>query len=166
MNSNTPAYRVWNLTAAAILDGAVLSVHTYTVKVECMGDTLTAAYVDGQPVSIERAANLICWAKDTGTVKQVEAFDPTPALTLGKPCASRLHRILAYLGLGHADHYRAASASSGRPVASLAALSEQEARTIWNHACALRLACELTATQARGKLKCPGEDVAGALAYW
>ena len=136
MNFNTPAYRVWNLTAAAILDGAVLSVHSYTVKVERVGDTLTAASVNGLPVSIERAALLLTWARDTGTVKQVEAFDP---LALGKPRASRLHRILARLGLGNADHYRAASAALGRPVGSLAALSEPEARRVWNHARALRL---------------------------
>ena len=145
MNSNTPAYRVWNLTAYAMQDGAVLSVHTFTVKVERVGDTLTAAYVDGLPVSIERAALLLTWARDTGTVKQVEAFDPAPALTLGKPRASRLHRILARLGLGHADHYRAASAALGRMVASLATLSEQEARRVWNHARALRMAYRLTA---------------------
>ena len=145
MNSNTPAFRVWNLTAAAILDGAVLSVHSYTVKVERVGDTLTAAYVDGQPVSIERAANLICWAKATGTVRQVAAFNPAPALPLGKPRASRLHRILARLGLGHADHYRAASAALGRNVDSLAALTEAEGRRVWNHARALRLAYQLAA---------------------
>lgn len=145
MNSNIPAYRVWNLTAAAILDGAVLSVHSYTVKVEREGDTLTAASVNGQPVSIDRAALLLTWARDTGTVKQVEAFDPAPALTLGKPRASRLHRVLSRLGLGNADHYRTASAALGRPVGSLAALSVQEARRVWNHARALRLAYNLTA---------------------
>ena len=145
MNSNTPAYRVWNLTAYAMQDGAVLSAHAYTVKVEREGDTLTAAYVDGLPVSIERAALLLTWAKDTGTVQQVEAFDPAPALPLGKPRASRLHRILSRLGLGHADHYRAASAALGRPVDSLAALTEQEGRTVWNHARALRLSYQLAA---------------------
>ena len=145
MNCNTPAYRVWNLTAAAILDGAVLSVHSYTVKVERVGDTLTAASVNGLPVSIERAALLLTWAKNTGTVKQVEAFDPAPALPLGKPRASGLHRILARLGLGHTDHYRAASAALGRPVDSLAALTEQEGRTVWNHARALRLTYQLAA---------------------
>ena len=145
MNSNTPAYRVWNLTAYAMQDGAVLSVHNYTVKVERLGDTLTAAYVDGQQVSIKRAALLLTWARDTGTVKQVEAFDPAPALTLGKPRASRLHRILSRLGLGHTDHYRAASAALGRMVGSLAALSEQEAHKVWNHARALRLAYQFTA---------------------
>jgi hypothetical protein len=143
--TTAPAYRVWNLTATAIQDGAVLSVHTYTVKVERVGDTFTAAYVDGQAVSIERAADLLAWAKNTGTVKQVEAFEPPAALPLGKPRASRLHRIMARLGLGHADHYRAASAALGRPVDSLAALTEQEGRTVWNHARALRLDYQQTA---------------------
>ena len=145
MNSNTTSRRTWKATCYAMQDGAVLSVHSYTVKVERLGDILTAAYVDGQQVSIERAALLLTWARDTGTVKQVEAFDPAPALTLGKPRASRLHRILARLGLSNPDHYRAASAALGRPVGSLAALSEQEARRVWNHACRLRLAYQFTA---------------------
>ena len=103
MNSNTPAYRVWSLTATAMLDGAVLSVHSYTVKVERVGDTLTAAYVDGQPVSIERAALLLTWAKHTGNVEQVEAFDPSPVLLPGEARASRLHRVLSCLSLCHTD---------------------------------------------------------------
>ncbi len=65
--------------------------------------------------------------------------------TIGKPRASRLHRILARLGLGHADHYRAASAALGRPVDSLAALTEQEGRQVWNHARAIRLDYQQTA---------------------
>ena len=145
MNSNTPAYRVWNLTAYAMQDGAVLSVHTYTVKVERVGDTLTGAYVDGRPVSIERVALLLTWARDTGTVRQVEVFDPAPALPLGEPHAYCLHRILSRLG--HADHYRAASAALGRMVASLTALTEVEARTVWNHARARRLAYQLAAAR-------------------
>ena len=142
MNSNTTSRRTWKATCYAMQDGAVLSVHSYTVKVERLGDILTAAYVDGQQVSIERAALLLTWARDTGTVKQVEAFDPSP---LGKPRASRLHRILARLGLSNPDHYRAASAALGRPVDSLAALTEQEGRRVWNHARALRLAYQLAA---------------------
>jgi len=144
-DSSIPAYRVWKLTACAMLDRVVLSVHTYTVKVERQGDTFTAAYCDGQPVSIEQAAHLLTWAKATGTLEQVEAFDPAPALTLGRPRASQLHRTLARLGLGHADHYRAASAALGRPVDSLAALTEGEGRRVWNHARAVRLAYQQAA---------------------
>ena len=65
--------------------------------------------------------------------------------TIGRARASRLHRILSRLGLGNADHYRAASAALGRMVVSLAALSEQEARRVWNHARRVRLAYELNA---------------------
>ena len=65
--------------------------------------------------------------------------------TIGNARASRLHRILSRLGLSNADHYRAASAALGRMVASLAALTEVEARKVWNHARALRLAYQLTA---------------------
>ena len=65
--------------------------------------------------------------------------------TIGNARASRLHRILSRLGLSNADHYRAASAALGRMVASLAALTEVEARKVWNHARALRLAYQLAA---------------------
>ena len=65
--------------------------------------------------------------------------------TIGRARASKLHRILSRLGLGNADHHRAASAALGRMVASLAALSEQEARRVWNHARAMRLAYQLAA---------------------
>ena len=38
--------------------------------------------------------------------------------TIGRARASRLHRILSRLGLGHADHYHAASAALGCLVAA------------------------------------------------
>ncbi|WP_425146167.1 hypothetical protein [Deinococcus sp.] len=61
-------------------------------------------------------------------------FTFTPAGALGKARASRLHRVLSGLGLGNADHYRAASAALGRTVDSLAVLTEQEARRVWEFA--------------------------------
>ncbi|GGR27772.1 hypothetical protein [Deinococcus ruber] len=72
-------------------------------------------------------------------------FTFTPAGALGKARASRLHRVLSGLGLGNADHYRAASAVLGRTVDSLAAITEQEARRVWNHVRRVRLAYELSA---------------------
>ena len=142
MNSNTTSRRTWKATCSAMQDGAVLSVHTYTVTIEREGDTLSAATVDGEAATLERAANLICWARATGSLTVTERYD---APTIGKARASRLHRILSRLGLGHADHYRAASAALGRNVDSLAALTEDEGRRVWNHARALRLAYQLAA---------------------
>ena len=72
-------------------------------------------------------------------------FTFTPSGALGKARACRLHRVLSGLGLGNADHYRAASAALGRTVDSLAAITEAEARKVWNHVRSLRLAYQLRA---------------------
>ena len=73
------------------------------------------------------------------------SFTFVPAGAIGKPRASRLHRVLSRLGLSNPDHYRAASAALGRPVDSLALLTEEEARRVWNHVRRVRLAYELRA---------------------
>lgn len=102
------------------------------------GGQLVAGTLNGQPMTGH------CWkgCALADLARCPYAFEP---VTIGKTRASRLHRLLSRLGLGHADHYRAASAALGRTVASLAALSEQEARRVWNHARALRLAYQLAA---------------------
>lgn len=102
------------------------------------GGRLVAGTLNGQPMTGH------CWAACTlaDLAYLPHSFERA---TIGNARASKLHRILSRLDLGHADHYRAASAALGRMVASLAALSEQEARTVWNHARALRLAYQLAA---------------------
>jgi hypothetical protein len=102
------------------------------------GGQLVAGTLNGQPMTGH------CWTACTLADLAYLPYSFTPA-TIGNARASRLHRILSRLGLGRADHYRAASAALGRLVASLAALSEQEARRVWNHARTLRLAYQLTA---------------------
>ncbi len=109
-----------------------------TVAATIQGGQLVAGTLNGQPMTGH------CWAACTLSDLAHLPYSFERA-TIGKPRASRLHRILARLGLGHADHYRAASAALGRMVSSLAALSEQEARTVWNHARRLRLAYQLAA---------------------
>ena len=109
-----------------------------SVTATIQGGRLVAGTLNGQPMTGH------CWAACTLADLAYLPYSFERA-TIGKARASRLHRILARLGLGHADHYRAASAALGRLVASLAALTDQEARTVWNHARALRLAFEQTA---------------------
>ena len=109
-----------------------------SVTAAIQGGHLVAGTLNGQPMTGH------CWV--ACTLADLAHLPYTfERATIGKPRASRLHRILALLGLSNLDHYRAASAALGRPVGSLAALSEQEARRVWNHARALRLAYQLAA---------------------
>ena len=81
------------------------------------GGQLVAGTLNGQPMTGH------CWTACTldDLAHLPYSFERA---TIGKPRASRLHRILARLGLGHADHYRAVSAALGCPVDSLAALAQ------------------------------------------
>ena len=109
-----------------------------SVTATIQGGQLVAGTLNGQPMTGR------CWT--ACTLDDLAHLPYTfERATIGKARASRLHRILSRLGLGHADHYRAASAALGRMVASLAALTEQEARTVWNYARALRLAYQQAA---------------------
>lgn len=103
-----------------------------TVTATIEGGQVTEGTYNGEPMTGN------CWAACTLADLSYLPYTFEQA-TIGKPRASRLHRILSRLGLGHTDHYRAASAALGRPVDSLAALTEQEGRTVWNHARAPRL---------------------------
>ena len=131
-------------------DITTLTDGTYSYARPALGgreDSVTATIQGGQLVAGTlngQAMTGHCW---TACTLDDLAYLPYTfeRATIGKPGASGLHRILARLGLGHADHYRAASAALGRMVASLAALSEQEARRVWNHARALRLVYQLAA---------------------
>ena len=109
---------------------------TVTVTVE--GGQLVAGTLNGQAMTGH------CW-KGCTLADLAHLPYTFEKATIGKPRASRLHCILSRLGLGHADHYHAASAALGRPVHSLAALTEHEGRAVWNHARALRLDYQQTA---------------------
>ena len=100
------------------------------------GGQLVAGTLNGQPMAG------YCWKGCTLADLAYLPYTFERAI-IGKPRASRLHRVLGRLGLSNPDHYRAASAALGRAVGSLAALSEQEARKVWNHARRLRLAYQL-----------------------
>lgn len=62
-------------------------------------------------------------------------FEPAPLPPIGNARAARLHRLKARVGLPTGQHYAFAAAALGewKPVPSLAALSEREARTVWAH---------------------------------
>ena len=75
------------------------------------GGHLVAGILNGQPMTGH------CWAACTLDDLAHLPYTFQPA-TIGKARASRLHRLLSRLGLGHADHYRAASAALGRLVAA------------------------------------------------
>ena len=108
-----------------------------TMTATVQGGQLVAGTLNGQPMTGH------CWA--ACTLADLAYLPYTfERVTIGRARASRLHRILSRLGLGHADHYRAASAALGRMVASLAALTEQEGRWVWNHIRALRMQGQLT----------------------
>jgi len=97
----------------------------YTITVQVLEGRPTVGSLNGEPMSGT------FWQGVTlaDLARLPSFFTPAPQ-PIGKARACRLHRILARLGLGHADHYRAASAALGRTVGSLAALSEGEARAV------------------------------------
>ena len=82
-----------------------------TMTATVQGGQLVAGTLNGQPMTGH------CWAACTlaDLAYLPSSFERA---TIGKARASRLHRLLSRLGLGHADHYRAASAALGRLVAA------------------------------------------------
>ena len=120
-------------------DTASLADGTYSYARPAMwskDDAMTATIQGGQLVAGTLNGQVMtghCWTACTLADLAYLPFSFERA-TIGKARASRLHRILSRLGLGHADHYRAASAALGRLVDNLAALTDGEARTVWNYA--------------------------------
>lgn len=122
--------RTW---AAVIEDRAYSEVwgvrrHTVTLSRAYVGAPMTAE-VDGEAADFEEAVRLLARAEVLTLTAEVLA--PLPAPTIGKARAAKFHRILGRFGLPSAYHYRAASDALGREVASLAALTEEEARRVW-----------------------------------
>ncbi len=112
----------------------------HTITVQVLGGRPTVGSLNGEPMSgtFWQGVVLLDLARFAYT------FTPAPQ-PIGKARACRLHKILSRLGLGHADHYRAASAALAREVDSLAALSESEGRKVWNYARRVYSAYRLTA---------------------
>lgn len=87
------------------------------------------AQVDGQPAPISEAVGLLEWANVEGRVTLLSEERVVP--TIGKPRAARLHRLLSHAGIPSGEHCGFAGAALDRPVFSLAALTEPEARAVW-----------------------------------
>ena len=120
--------RTWALKVAHKLDGAVISAHAHTVTLsrDYVGGPLSAE-VDGEAADVARAVRLIEWAYEQEVAAEVLA--PLPAPVIGKARAARLHRLMGRAGLF--EHYGFAARALGREVYSLAALTEGEARKVW-----------------------------------
>ncbi|WP_216319769.1 hypothetical protein [Deinococcus aestuarii] len=105
--------------------------HTVTLTRDAAG-TMTAE-VNGQPAPLARAVGILQGA-DTATLTH-EAYLGEPA-PIGKRRACELHRLMGQMGVPSHEHYGFAGAALDRPVYSLAALTEAEARAVSRFLCA------------------------------
>lgn len=98
--------------------------HTVTLTATAQG---IAAQVDGETVPTADAVSILQAAAQVEVIEET----PMPAPTIGKARAARLHRLMARYGVPSGEHYGFAGAALDRPVYSLAALTEPEARAVW-----------------------------------
>ena len=136
MQTTTTPYRTWNLTIPVYLEGVWMRNLTCTVQAFHDQGVITAAIIDGQEATADRAAHLLGWARAEGTLQLLE--DSAQPVTISKRVASALHADLGRLGYTHHAHYEVASAAVGRDLASLTELTEAETATVWAHACLVR----------------------------
>jgi hypothetical protein len=125
--------RTWNVTIPVYLEGAWLITLTHTVTAFRIGNQIIGALVDGAEATLERAANLLTWAKREGTLTVIETVEAAQPISIGKRVAYRLHIQLA--GLGYGRGYGFASEVLGRDVTSLAALPREDAVEVLSAAC-------------------------------
>ncbi|WP_135230146.1 hypothetical protein [Deinococcus fonticola] len=121
--------RTWKAVVTYRECGTVTAVdtHTITLSREVVGGPLSAT-VDGQPVTVKQAVNLLEGAR-VEVLAEVLSQPSAPA-TIGKARAHKLHTIMGRLGLH--DHYGIARRGAGLDECySLAALTEQQARQVW-----------------------------------
>ncbi|MVN85161.1 hypothetical protein GO986_00040 [Deinococcus sp. HMF7620] len=85
------------------------------------------ATVNGEACELTHALSILRGA-DTVSVT-AETLEPAP---IGRPRAAKLHRLMARAGVPSGEHYGFARAALDRPVFSLAALTEGEARQVWS----------------------------------
>ncbi|WP_407538848.1 hypothetical protein Q0M94_11775 [Deinococcus radiomollis] len=127
MNDTTRTYRArFNIT----LDGAVLETRDHQLTITgCSWETITAT-LDGQPISVLRAAQITEMALQMGTFEKIAETAVTP---IGNRVAHALHIELGRLGYGRG--YGVASEVLEREVTSLAALSAEDAQEVLSYAC-------------------------------
>jgi hypothetical protein len=125
MNNTT---RTFKATYARTLDGATLSNHSHEITVSGYGAAITFQ-IDGNPATLEQAEAIRLNALSSGTFTRTSG--PTlEVVSIGKKRGQAMHIELARKGYP-TNHYDLASGVLGREVASLAALTEPEARTVW-----------------------------------
>ena len=112
----------------------------HTITVQVLGGRPTQGSLNGQAMS-----GTFWQGVTLADLAHLPSVCTPAARPIGKARACQLHKLLSLLGLGHADHYRAASAALSRTVDSLPALTEAEGRRVWNHARALRMAHQFAA---------------------
>jgi len=115
--------RTWKVTIPVMLEGAWQMTLTHTVTAFRIGNQIVGALVDGAEATLERAANLLTWAKREGTLEVLETVDAAQPATLSKRTAQALHLDLSRLGYTHSAHYEVASAAVGRDLVSLTELT-------------------------------------------
>lgn len=123
-DTNTRAHtRTWQTVTRDRLDGAVIQTRAHTITLTRTAHGIEAT-VNGQPAPLEDAVSILQGADSaTKTGEQLE---------IGKPRAARLHRLMARAGIPTGEHYAFAAAALDRPVYSLAALTEPDARAVWH----------------------------------
>lgn len=122
--------RTWQTVTRDRLDGAVIQTRAHTVTLTRTAHGIEAT-VNGQPAPLEDAVSILQGADSV--TKTGEVMEAAP---IGKPRAARLHRLMARAGVPSGEHYGFAGAALDRPVFSLAALTEEDARSVWRFLCA------------------------------
>ncbi len=121
--------RTWQTVTYDRMDGSIVQVRRHTVTLSRVTGTLTAE-IDGKAADVFTADNILRGA-DFRTVT-AETLVDAPAQSIGNATACELHKELARLRF--TDHYGTASDALGYPVDSLAALTADEAYTVWSYA--------------------------------
>ncbi|WP_407541750.1 hypothetical protein Q0M94_19905 (plasmid) [Deinococcus radiomollis] len=133
-----------------MLEGAWQMTLTHTVTALRIGNQIISALVDGAEATLERAANLLTWAKAEGKIEVLETVEATQPSTIGKRAAQALHIDLSRLRYTHTAHYEVSSAAVSRELLSLTELTEAEVAVVWSHACLIRGYC-MPVTRYYGK---------------
>lgn len=129
MNDTTRTFHArFNIT----LDGAVLETRDHLLSITGRSWETITATLDGQPVSVLRAAQITEMARQMGTFEKIAETAAT-FTPIGNRAAHALHIELGRLGYGRG--YEIASEVLGREVSSLAALGADDAREVLSYAC-------------------------------
>ncbi|MFC5846695.1 hypothetical protein [Deinococcus petrolearius] len=122
--------RTWRVQDLGIMDGAVVTARELTVTLRRTRRGLSGLIDGVRATAAEVLYRLRALRADPVVLSEVLNPDHQDAQpVIGKRRACTLHRLMAAFGLR--EHYALASCVVGREVASLAALTETEARAVW-----------------------------------